>query len=562
MGDHKHEFVETHVECDLCGSSDGAAVRSDGSRYCFSCTTSQPAPAEDQAQPAGQGSAFTASAQESRAKQAAVQSKRPKGQVQRIRERELSDLDVLRKYEYEVDESGNHLAHYFDTHGNWTGTKVRTPDKRFYWQGQPVTSGLYGRHVVPKANQYNNTVVVTEGEVDAITVRSATKLHAVSLPGGAQSVDKVLADEASWSYLTSFDTVIVATDGDAQGRRAAETLCSSLCMSHRDIEVRCVAWPSGRKDASDVRINDNSKALSDLIEAAPSWRPSGIYSASELEHLLDQPDDDGVPFPFAALQDLLRGLRRELITVTAGTGVGKSTLCRTLALSLVKDHGLRCGMVMLEESNRRTLRALIGMSAGKPLVMDSKCMTLDEQKDELRKISANDNLWLYDHFGSTDAEGLLARMSWLAAGCKCDFIVLDHITMATTLGMNQQHLDERRIIDAICTDIRSKIVERTGTGVIMVAHTRKPSTGDHSAGTASLSLSDIRGSGAPAALSDAVIGLERASDENGEPIPNVVRVNIMKNRYTGETSHDAGSIYFNRTTGCLEERHDTFRADF
>ena len=51
-----------------------------------------------------------------------------------------------------------------------------------------------------------------------------------------------------------------------------------------------------------------------------------------------------------------------------------------------------------------------------PSPLISKCMTLDEQKDELRKISANDNLWLYDHFGSTDAEGLLARMSWLAAG--------------------------------------------------------------------------------------------------------------------------------------------------
>lgn len=558
MGDHEHEFVETHVGCDLCGSTDGAATRSDGSSYCFSCEKSSPAPAESD----GTFVAISSPASTGRTQQAAVQSQRPKGQVQSLPDRGLSDLDVLRKYGYEIDADGNHLAHYTDTLGKWIGTKIRTKDKRFYWQGQAVTSGLYGRAVVPAATQYNDTVVITEGEIDAITIRAATKLHAVSLPGGAQSADKVLADEKSWQYLTSFSNVIVACDADEQGQRAAELLCSSLCMSHRDIDVKCVAWPEGRKDASDVYKGDNSRVLADLIDAAPSWRPSGIYNAAELEHLLDQPDDDGVPFPFAALQDLLRGLRRELITVTAGTGVGKSTLTRTLGLSLIKDHGLRVGMVMLEESNRRTLRALIGMSAKKPLVMDSKCMTIEQQKAELHEIAKDGNLWLYDHFGSTDAEGLLARMSWLAAGCKCDFIMLDHITMATTLGMNQQHLDERRIIDAICTDIRSKIVERTGTGVIMVAHTRKPSTGDHSSGTASLSLSDIRGSGAPAALSDAVIGLERASDENGDPIPNVVRVNIMKNRYTGETSHDAGSIFFNRETGCLEERHDQFRADF
>ena len=561
MSEHEHEFVETHIECDLCGSRDAAAVRSDGSRFCFSCDTSRPA-SKDEAQSTGQVPPLSPPAQARGAQQAAVQSKRPKGQVQALRDRGLTDLATLKKYQYEVDADSNHLAHYYDHVGQWTGTKVRTPDKRFWWQGQPVTSGLYGRHVVPKPNAHHDKIVVTEGELDAITVRAATKLHAVSLPGGAQSAEKVLADEISWSYLTSFNTVIVAVDGDEQGQRAAEILCSSLCMSHRDIDVRCVSWPTGRKDASDVYVHDDSRTLADLIDAAPSWRPSGIYSASELEHLLDEADDDGLAFPFAALQDMLRGMRKELITVTAGTGVGKSTLCRTLALHLLKQHGQRVGMVMLEESNRRTLRALIGMSVSKPLIMDAKCMSIDDQKEALRNLAKDGNLWLYDHFGSTDAEGLLARLSWLAAGCKCDYIILDHITMATTLGMNQQHLDERRIIDAICTDIRSKIVERTGTGVIMVAHTRKPSTGDHSTGTASLSLSDIRGSGAPAALSDAVIGLERAFDENKEPIPNTVRVNIMKNRYTGETSHDAGSIYFNRETGCLEERHDTFRSDF
>jgi len=89
--------------------------------------------------------------------------------------------------------------------------------------------------------------------------------------------------------------------------------------------------------------------------------------------------------------------------------------------------------------------------------------------------------------------------------------------------------------------------------VIMVAHTRKPSAGDHSNGTASLSLSDIRGSGSPAALSDAVIGLEKVSSDVGDHKKDQVRVNIMKNRFSGETSSEAGYLYFNRTTGRLEE---------
>ena len=558
MDNEREPFVRTHHECPGCASSDGAATRVDGSVYCFVCDSNFDGDQAFEAQPAGEGFTVEASAQTSDPKQAAVQPQRPSGQVKTLKHRGLNDATILKMYRYEVAADGAELAHYCDTRGQWLGTKVRGTDKRFWWEGTPVTSGLYGAHLVPQPTAYNDTVVITEGEIDAITVRTATKLHSVSLPGGAGSVAKVLADEKSWDYLTSFDKVIVALDGDEQGLKAAELLCSSLCMSHRDVDVRMVSWPDGSKDASDVHTRENSKVLSDTIERAPAWRPSGVFNAAELAHLLDVPDDDGVPFPFEALQSMLRGLRRELITVTAGTGVGKSTLVRTLALSLIKEHGLRVGMIMLEESNKRTLKALIGMSAEKPLLMDSQCMSVEAQKRELAAISGMDNLWLYDLFGSSDAEGLLARMSWLAAGCKCDFIVLDHITMATTLNMNQQHLNERQIIDAITTEIRAKIVERTGTGVIMVAHPRKPSSGDHTFGTASLNLSDIRGSGGPAAMSDAVIGLEKMFDENGEQMRDVVKINVMKNRYTGETSPHAGSIFFNRATGCLEERHEDF----
>ena len=39
MNEDKSKFVEYHVPCSKCGSSDARSVNDDGSSYCFSCTT-------------------------------------------------------------------------------------------------------------------------------------------------------------------------------------------------------------------------------------------------------------------------------------------------------------------------------------------------------------------------------------------------------------------------------------------------------------------------------------------------------------------------------------------
>ena len=39
MNEDKSKFVEYHVPCSSCGSSDARSINDDGSSYCFSCTT-------------------------------------------------------------------------------------------------------------------------------------------------------------------------------------------------------------------------------------------------------------------------------------------------------------------------------------------------------------------------------------------------------------------------------------------------------------------------------------------------------------------------------------------
>ena len=67
------------------------------------------------------------------------------------------------------------------------------------------------------------------------------------------------------------------------------------------------------------------------------------------------------------LQNKLHGIRYgELVTITAGSGIGKSSFCRELATNLLSS-GERVGYLALEESNRRTALGLMSAAIGKSL---------------------------------------------------------------------------------------------------------------------------------------------------------------------------------------------------
>ena len=70
---------------------------------------------------------------------------------------------------------------------------------------------------------------------------------------------------------------------------------------------------------------------------------------------------------FKEYKDLLHGIRHgELVTITAGSGIGKSSFCRELATSLLQT-GERVGYLALEESNRRTALGLMSSAVGTSL---------------------------------------------------------------------------------------------------------------------------------------------------------------------------------------------------
>ena len=89
-----------------------------------------------------------------------------------------------------------------------------------------------------------------------------------------------------------------------------------------------------------------------------------------------------------------------MILCAAGSGTGKTTFVKELAYSL-HQQGQRVGLIMLEESNKRTLLGLTGIHMNKNILIDRSETNEDEITSAFDDLfgSGNNPVYLYDHFG-------------------------------------------------------------------------------------------------------------------------------------------------------------------
>ena len=342
----------------------------------------------------------------------------------------------------------------------------------------------------------------------------------VSLPAGAASAKKAI--KANLELLQGYDDIVLFFDNDEPGVKAAEE-CAGILPPGKVRIARLDAY----KDASEALQNNDGTAVSRAIYDAKPYRPDGIVEARTLLELVTTPlPPNDYDYGFKGLDNLLHGIRYgELVTITAGSGIGKSSFCRQLACSLLQAGG-RVGYLALEESNRRTALGLMSSAVGKPLHIGEH-----DRKDLTEIYEKTLNVWdlfLFDGFGSYDPDVIYNRIEYLATGLDTRIIFLDHLSILLS-GLDG---DERRMIDTTMTRLRS-LVERTGISLFLVSHLRRSHTDQGHEEGARVSLGQLRGSAAIAQLSDACIALERDQQDRSEHADTTVR--ILKNRYSGET---------------------------
>ena len=285
--------------------------------------------------------------------------------------------------------------------------------------------------------------------------------------------------------------------------------------------------------------------LRDLLWKATPSRPDGIVNAADLWDELVRPGSASVcSYPWPQLDRMARGFRKgEMVTLTAGSGIGKSLICRHIAHHFL-ERGLRVGYIALEESLQRTMQGIVGLHIGKPIHLDPALADQDEVRNGFDEVFGSGRCFLYDHFGSMDPDHLLNKIRYLADGEGADVVFLDHLTIVVS-GLTD--IDERRAIDVTCTKLR-QVVEQTGVGLLLVSHLKRPEGRSHEEG-AQTSLSQLRGSHAIAQLSDMVIGAER--NQQGDMAErNELQLRVLKNRHAGTTGL-VDKLLYDENTGKL-----------
>ena len=544
MSDHKSEIVKAHIPCHKCGSSDAGAVYSDSHFHCFSClTTEQSYTGDEMIVPEVHSMASATIPLELPRLASKLSGLGPAA----LPDRKLSAA-VLERYNVKVT-NDRHLYPYYDENRQLVGIKTRfTANKTFSWEGATGNTYLFGIQNFPRASA--KSITVCEGEIDTL---AAFQMNGAKWPVvGIPSATALRAVKDHLKYLNSFEHIYLCMDNDEAGKKAKNDIAALFepgkCKIVDVSPLKDVGeWLAGGKAEDFVRRWWN----------AVGYTPEGIIRGSSMWEMLTEVDDTVcVPYPYVGLQDMTYGLRKqELVTITAGSGLGKSAFVRELMHHLLNVTDDNIGCMFFEESTKRTGIGFLSISANKPLHLPDHGVSLDELRVAYDATLNTDRVFFYDSFGSNTLENIISHVRHMAKALDCKWIVLDHLSIIVS---SQENGDERKAIDEIVTKLRT-LIQETKVGLIMVSHLRRPQGQGHEDG-AETSLSQLRGSAAIAQLSDMVIGLERDGQHENDIIRNTTRVRVLKNRFSGTTGL-ATHLYYDKVTGRLSEIDDPSQTD-
>jgi twinkle protein len=424
------------------------------------------------------------------------------------------------------------LANYRDENGLTVAQHIRYGEKQFAWLGREkgLKIQLFGQHLGS-----DGTLVLTEGEIDAMTVyeclykhRHQSKFVVASIPDGAASAKKSCTDQLT--YILGFKRVVIFMDNDEPGRKAATDLAALIGPT------AAIAGGFPYKDANEAWMGDDYNAILEAINNARRHRPEAIVHAPELLNKILNPERRfGLPYPWAGWNRMTEGMKAgQLVMISGGTGIGKSLFTRSIALHLCRDHQVKVAYIGLEESCDTSLERMLSEQMGLPLHLDKpeerKARDPESIKEAMDAFA--DNLFLLDKFGSEDFDSFVATVKHYVLGEQCQVVVLDHFSLlADGIALGT---DQRRAIDRCIKDLKTLCVELNFTMVVVCHLSRSGGIGPAHEEGGEPTLAELRGSHSLAQIPDFVVMLQRNPRAEDKEEANTTTCWLKKNRVKGE----------------------------
>ncbi|UNF41909.1 toprim domain-containing protein [Bartonella krasnovii] len=270
----------------------------------------------------------------------------------------------------------------------------------------------------PMLSSTNRTIVITEGEIDALSL-AAYGYPAVSVPFGGGKGGKHNWIENEFDHLEAFETIFLATDMDQPGEEAAHEIASRLGR-HRCYRVRLP-----RKDANEcLTAGIDADTIKAAFTCAKSFAPEGLRRALDYKDQViglfwPEPEKHlGYTVPYPKLEGKLHFRPAELTLWSGASGAGKSQLLSDCIPHWIAQNSRLC-LASLEMKGEQSLRRLTKQTGGleKPT------------KETIERILhfLDDGLILYEHVGKSSVDTLLDVFDYCRARYGCDQFIIDSL---------------------------------------------------------------------------------------------------------------------------------------
>lgn len=219
--------------------------------------------------------------------------------------------------------------------GELVNTKFRTGDKCFKL--------VSGARLIPyniDAIRETKECVITEGEMDALSLIECGRTDVISVPNGAGNNLSYLDDFID-DYFENKDTIYLAVDTDTKGVELRDELMRRFGAER----CRILEYGDGCKDANEHLMRYGKESLLQCIASAPETKLEGVFTVSDFEESLDALFENGmqkgVTIGHECFDRLCSFETKRLCVVTGIPGSGKSEFIDEIAERLNMRYGWR-----------------------------------------------------------------------------------------------------------------------------------------------------------------------------------------------------------------------------
>lgn len=410
---------------------------------------------------------------------------------------------------------------------------------------RPILFGMY------QCNLDNKTLILTEGQIDSLSVAEAGIENAVSVPTGKNGFTWV---PHCWDWLGNFETLIVF--GDCE--KGSITLLDEMKKRfHGIVKVVRQQDYKGCKDANELLQKYGRDAVRNAVDQAEKVTIDQVKEIADIE-AVDLFSLPKIPTGIASIDKVLSGgvYLGQTVILTGKRGDGKSTLG-----SQIIANALNAGKSVFAYSGELPdyffKRWLDFQIAGQHNVIDragdAGSVNYFIPDSKVHKISEwyRGRAYLFDNQSTEDNEldYLLITIEKSIQQYGIQLVLLDNLMTALDIGLDiDLYRAQSKFVDKLV-----KISKNYNVAVILVVHPRKNSLGADDNDVVSGS-SDITNK------VDVVMTYKR--DKN---LPDTERIlTVSKNRLTGRLAlgEKAIKLYFDEASKRISDNRDDFRKPY